>query len=243
MDAPVSRRRGGVWKEANSRYLYVSPVNLRVSPPCSSILVSLVILSLPNLFSLFLSFFSPFLSIHSPLISLTYLLPHPSLFSFHIFLATSSPVSLSLVVFDDIRSSLFYNVSSLSIVSFTRIHTRSFHSPFSLYSGHSKTNCHSIRPLFEAWRKFPTAFPVKPPPHPRTNRRGFPPLGTSDLPSLSLDWSTSRWTNRDNWRGKRLFQDSKESILPECFSCKLFLFFFFFECFDDTTRMRILGEE
>lgn len=128
----------------------MSPVNLRVSPPCSSILVSLVILSLPNLFSLFLSFFSPFLSIHSPLISLTYLLPHPSLFSFHTFLATSSPVSLSLVVFDDIRSSLFYNVSSLSIVSFTRIHTRSFHSPFSLYSGHSKTNCHSIRPLFEA---------------------------------------------------------------------------------------------
>lgn len=59
-------------------------------------------------------------------------------------------LSLSLVVFDDIRSSLFYNVSSLSIVSFTRIHTRSFHSPFSLYSGHSKTNCHSIRPLFEA---------------------------------------------------------------------------------------------
>lgn len=165
----------------------MSPVNLRVSPPCSSILVSLVILSLPNLFSLFLSFFSPFLSIHSPLISLTYLLPHPSLFSFHIFLATSSTVSLSLVVFDDIRSSLFYNVSSLSIVSFTRIHTRSFHSLYIQVIAKliAIRFVHSLK-LDES---FPPHFPLNPRPTPEQTAEGFRHL---ELPTFLLSLSLSR---------------------------------------------------
>lgn len=233
-----------------TRYLYVSPVNLRgglptLSSTLRSILVSLVILFLPNFFFP-LSFLSFFPSYRYTLIS--HLSLTSSLFSFYIFLATSSPLSLSLVVFDDIRSSLFYNLSfssPLFAVSFTHTYTHIYiHARFilhSLYSGHTKTNCHSIRPLFEAWRKFPTAFPVKPPPHPRTNRRGFPPLGTSDLPSLPLlSLSLSIALHRD---GQTVIigegsDYSKERIdPPECFSRKLY-FFFFFECFLSMIRWK-----
>lgn len=94
-----SIRRGGEGCERRpTRYLYVSPVNLRgglptLSSTLRSILVSLVILFLPNFFFP-LSFLSFFPSYRYTLIS--HLSLTSSLFSFYIFLATSSPLSLSL---------------------------------------------------------------------------------------------------------------------------------------------------
>lgn len=106
---------------------------------------------LTEFFLPFFSFFFSFLSIHSPLIS--HLSLTSSLFSFYISCNLITSPSLSLVVFDDIRSSLFYNVSfssPLFAVSFTHVHIHARFILHSLYSGHTKTNCHSIRPLFEA---------------------------------------------------------------------------------------------
>lgn len=64
---------------------------------------------------------------------------------------------------------------------------------------------------------FPPHFPLNPRPTPEQTAEGFRHL---ELPtsllflsslSLSLDCSTSRWTNRDNWRGKRLFERKNRS--------------------------------
>lgn len=142
-----------------TRYLYVSPVNLRgglptLSSTLRSILVSLVILFLPNFFFP-LSFLSFFPSYRYTLIS--HLSLTSSLFSFYIFLATSSPLSLSLSSFSMISDHPFFTTSLFHPLcspflshTYTHIYIHARFILHSLYSGHTKTNCHSIRPLFEA---------------------------------------------------------------------------------------------
>lgn len=62
---------------------------------------------------------------------------------------------------------------------------------------------------------FPPHFPLNPRPTPEQTAEGFRhlelPTSLLFLSSLSLDCSTSRWTNRDNWRGKRLFERKNRS--------------------------------
>lgn len=132
MDAPVSGEGRGVKEGQLEVFICVTGESSSWSPPlfnpriaCHSFLT--------EFFLPFFSFFFSFLSIHSPLIS--HLSLTSSLFSFYISCNVITSPSLSLVVFDDIRSSLFYNVSFSFIRRFfhTRTYTRSFHSPFSIF--------------------------------------------------------------------------------------------------------------
>lgn len=138
----IRRGGGGVWKEANSVFICVTGESSWWSPhsllhstfnpriACHSFLTEFF-------FSPLFSFFFPFLSIHSNLSPISHFIP---LFFLYISCNLITSLSLSLVVFDDIRSSLFYNLSfssPLFAVSFTHIYThiytRSFHSPFSIF--------------------------------------------------------------------------------------------------------------
>lgn len=83
---------------------------------------------------------------------------------------------------------------------------------------------------------FPPHFPLNPRPTPEQTTEGFRhlELPTSLSFSLSLHCSTSRWTNRDNWRGKRLF----ERIDPPPMFLAQTLLFLFFQCFLSMIRRK-----
>lgn len=83
---------------------------------------------------------------------------------------------------------------------------------------------------------FPPHFPLNPRPTPEQTTEGFRhlELPTSLSFSLSLHCSTSRWTNRDNCRGKRLF----ERIDPPPMFLAQTLLFLFFQCFLSMIRRK-----
>lgn len=89
---------------------------------------------------------------------------------------------------------------------------------------------------------FPPHFPLNPRPTPEQTAEGFRHL---ELPTSLL--SLSIGLHRDGQtviigEGSDYSRIRKNRSSPNVFHVNFF-FFFFFECFDDTTRMRILGEE
>lgn len=163
---------------------------------------------LTEFFLPFFSFFFSFLSIHSPLIS--HLSLTSSLFSFYISCNVITSPSLSLVVFDDIPiipflQRLFFVYSPFlshtyiyTLVSFSILYIQVIPKLIAIRFVHS----------LKLDESFPPHFPLNPRPTPEQTTEGFRhlELPTSLSFSLSLHCSTSRWTNRDNWRGKRLFE-------------------------------------
>lgn len=137
------RRGGGVWKEANSVFICVTGESSWWSPHSllhSTFNPRIACHSFLTEFFFPLSFLSFFPSYRYTLIS--HLSLTSSLFSFYIFLATSSPLSLSLsrrfrwYPIIPFLQPLFF-IPSIRRFFHTHIHTyiytRSFHSPFSIF--------------------------------------------------------------------------------------------------------------
>lgn len=223
-----------------TRYLYVSPVNLRgglptLSSTLRSILVSLVILFLPNFFFP-LSFLSFFPSYRYTLIS--HLSLTSSLFSFYIFLATSSPLSLSrrfrwypIIPF---LQPLFF-IPSVRRFFHTHIHTYIYTLvSFSILYIQVIPKLIAIRFVhsLKLDESFPPHFPLNPRPTPEQTAEGFRhlelPTSLLFLSSLSLSIALHRdgqtviiGEGSDYSRIRK-----KESILPNV-SRVNFTFFFF----------------